>query len=1424
MERTWSRRLLSMLLVLMMLIGCLPLSVLAAEPEEVVPTSTEEDFIQTEGEPKLTERNLALDCDVAVSGGTGGSELTDDNTNPAAGGWLTEDMKTGTDPSQEQTPVWAVIDLKAKTSTVSSIVIQWRNNKVWGTEYEIQTSATNDADAKWEPVAKVERAPANALLTQGEGQNIADVSAYRDTLTTTSTPKLDKTELQRYVRFYCTRVNDLAPGNNLNVAEIQIMGTNDYAPPTTAQDELDKITAMPEVQVTDTEIPLPEVPEGFTLSVAGSELEQIVTNDGTILGTNIGDREVTLLLKMTNDNDPADTAQKNLSVTIPDHSGSDVYAGTGWFETQGDNPRPGIVPSVQEWYGYDGSFTLTETSKIVLNDAANVGLDKVAANMVEDVKEISGITLTVENGTTAGPNDIYIESQAEDVYQTGEEGYILVTDESGLKIYSSTYVGCLYGTISAEQMLWLAEDHVSIPMGVIRDFPAYEVRGVFLDLARTDYRLDLLYDYSKIMLWYKMNEFHAHLADNRSVKDAQANDHPEDFEGFHRLESKEFPSLTSEVKKSATIEQTATEYFEQVYGIPHYTQEEWKAFQEYSADLGIFILNELDMPGHSLVYNRYAELNPDNIGWLEGGTGNATEKELLDLTGPNAGRALRFATTLWDEYTRGDDPVFQGDLVHIGADEYWDKQEGTGEAFINFAETVRQTLVKNGKSGQVRMWASLGEMGIPDEDLIDLAPYYQIEMWSSPTRDDPAKRSAQGFKIINNEGVFMYGNPARDRRDILNAEYIYNNWDPTVFNERKLLVGDPNLLGGKTCVWGDESQEGMIELDVHQRIMRAIPTTSEKTWGGTQDDVSFQKFELRANELAEGPGTQIAMEVDSKSALVLDYDFSNVSKDGKVVYDASGNGYDATLTGGTVKDGWLTFDGSSLMETPVRTLAYPYTLSFDLKLTGADIAANAATYDDNNAVNDANLFSGYDGRLQPAGYNGNLSGDVNYFTRDFKYQIPADQAVNITLVGTMHGTKLYVDGKLETVLSRTKPDVATFPPNSMDRVFSSFVLPVEKIGENLSGSLANIKVYNKALSAEEIAAEAGLTQGDTLVNVAQDNSATSYQAVGQDGTQNRIYYAAKAVDGDGFDFTNPADEGNTNRNSEISSCWYGMNDNSFLLVDLGQKREVSAFDIQWKANGYAKQYRIEVSEDGETWTTVYTADSLDKDSNGVSHVTLNTPVSAQYVKMQGVKRVAKQYIIQEFLVYEAVDKSALTETLLADAAKKAADKGLTFASNGAGRKAYDALIFAQAVKKDSMATNEDIMAAIEGLKLLDLEYKTVVFESTGGSNVPAQTVVANSPVPQPADPTRDGYVFSGWYTNEDCTVQWNFSDPVNEDMTLYAKWDILSSGTNYAITVEKADNGTVTSSRTRASKGLTITLTVKPDEGYKLDTITVTDK
>ena len=41
---------------------------------------------------------------------------------------------------------------------------------------------------------------------------------------------------------------------------------------------------------------------------------------------------------------------------------------------------------------------------------------------------------------------------------------------------------------------------------------------------------------------------------------------------------------------------------------------------------------------------------------------------------------------------------------------------------------------------------------------------------------------------------------------------------------------------------------------------------------------------------------------------------------------------------------------------------------------------------------------------------------------------------------------------------------------------------------------------------------------------------------------------------------------------------------------------------------------------------------------------------------------------------------------------------------------------------------------------------------------------------KPADPTREGYTFAGWYTDEACTEAYDFSAAVTANMTLYAKW------------------------------------------------------
>ena len=83
----------------------------------------------------------------------------------------------------------------------------------------------------------------------------------------------------------------------------------------------------------------------------------------------------------------------------------------------------------------------------------------------------------------------------------------------------------------------------------------------------------------------------------------------------------------------------------------------------------------------------------------------------------------------------------------------------------------------------------------------------------------------------------------------------------------------------------------------------------------------------------------------------------------------------------------------------------------------------------------------------------------------------------------------------------------------------------------------------------------------------------------------------------------------------------------------------------------------------------------------------------------------------------------------------------------------------------------------------------VSFSAGEGSKVDFQTTAANGSIAKPADPTREGYTFAGWYTDEACTEAYDFSAAVTADMTLYAKWtknEASSSGADNAG--DKKDN------------------------------------
>jgi len=64
---------------------------------------------------------------------------------------------------------------------------------------------------------------------------------------------------------------------------------------------------------------------------------------------------------------------------------------------------------------------------------------------------------------------------------------------------------------------------------------------------------------------------------------------------------------------------------------------------------------------------------------------------------------------------------------------------------------------------------------------------------------------------------------------------------------------------------------------------------------------------------------------------------------------------------------------------------------------------------------------------------------------------------------------------------------------------------------------------------------------------------------------------------------------------------------------------------------------------------------------------------------------------------------------------------------------------------------------------------TVTFNSNGGSDVPEQ-IRANAAATKP-DSRRAGYTLVGWYTDEACTAAYDFTKPVTNSVTLYAKWE-----------------------------------------------------
>lgn len=113
----------------------------------------------------------------------------------------------------------------------------------------------------------------------------------------------------------------------------------------------------------------------------------------------------------------------------------------------------------------------------------------------------------------------------------------------------------------------------------------------------------------------------------------------------------------------------------------------------------------------------------------------------------------------------------------------------------------------------------------------------------------------------------------------------------------------------------------------------------------------------------------------------------------------------------------------------------------------------------------------------------------------------------------------------------------------------------------------------------------------------------------------------------------------------------------------------------------------------------------------------------------------------------------------------------------------------------------------------------VYLELNDGSKKQKTVMEKTGLLPEPSEPTREGFVFDGWYSDAKFENEWNFFvDKASKEMTIYAKWVVDPNAVVYKISIEKTAGGKIKVTPETASEGEAVTITVTPDDGKRLTT------
>ena len=597
---------------------------------------------------------------------------------------------------------------------------------------------------------------------------------------------------------------------------------------------------------------LPTVPEPYSISFGGADYDVLVNMDGKITDT-IADTQVELGFILEKDGEtqelpgiqtkiPASErvevdgeratvesdkkAEQDATGEVREHASAVTLpegftamewmpaSATGVIESAGQEipsdeiseAAPVVAPATSSSSDWTTRFIrvvyrdeeLERTAQLFATELSGQLLQDVSVEKLADTEKPTEGDIVLNFRKAVGDGKEWTQT-------LGDEGYELNLEAESpgvISISARTKRGVRWGCVALGQLLEKSEGQ--LPTGVLRDYPAWSVRGFGIDVGRRPVSLELLYRIAEELSKHQMNTLQIHLNDNQIISQS---DYDGTKEGARQLYAGF--RLESDVRNRAGQSITSQDLY--------YSKEEFAQFIEDAAVMGVEVVPEIDTPAHSLALTKvFPKL---------GLSGDPESVDQLDLSNP---AAQKLAEMIWSEYLTESD-VFSGTgTVHIGMDEYF----GNQKAFVNYMKALSDYVAEAAPEKTIRMWGSLSKTG---QDYSGLSRKIQLQVWDTDWTD-PQEMYDAGFSVINSLSSSLYLIPGGGY-DRLDLDFLEKKWQPNVFETQERTWELPRwssrTLGACYMLWNDyASQDGneITEDGLFERFAEPLDILARKLW------------------------------------------------------------------------------------------------------------------------------------------------------------------------------------------------------------------------------------------------------------------------------------------------------------------------------------------------------------------------------------------------------------------------------------------------------------------------------------------------------------------------------------------------------------------------------------------------------------------